>query len=409
MKLSAQQSLREEIERLKSKLEEPQQTLEAIRHGRVDAFVIEDEVRQRVYTLKDLDPPYRLIVEEMREGAAALGSDSTLVYCNAQFERLSGRSRNDMLGRPFRFLLDRDQRPTFDAFFALLAGGGARSELVLHGVEGEVPVQVSGSRLVDNDEILYVLILTDIRERRHREEMRAAKEAAEQANRAKDEFLATVSHEVRAPITSILGWIRMMQMNLVDPENHASALEKIAASTMALSKLVDDILDVSRLNSGKLSLQMERIDDLSRVVHSVCEALSPAVAEKNIYVKETLSTEPLPVYGDADRLRQVFSNILSNALKFTPSNGHVSVSVERAGSNVRVAVEDTGEGIAPEFLPHVFERFQQGKKADSRRYGGLGLGLFIVKQLVEEHRGRVDVQSRGAGYGTTVIVELPGA
>jgi signal transduction histidine kinase/ActR/RegA family two-component response regulator len=232
-------------------------------------------------------------------------------------------------------------------------------------------------------------------------------EAAESANRLKDEFLATVSHELRTPLNAVLGWARMLTSRQLSRERAAHASETIERNASALAQIIDDLLDVSRIVAGTLRLVHFPVD-LAATAQAALDDVRPLAAAKNIQLQfspDASSTEV--VSGDAGRLQQVFVNLLSNAIKFTPENGRVHVSIKRAGSNLEVAVEDTGEGISPDFLPHVFDRFRQADSGTTRRQTGLGLGLAIVRQLVELHGGTVRADSSGPGKGATFTVRLP--
>ncbi len=226
------------------------------------------------------------------------------------------------------------------------------------------------------------------------------------ANRLKDEFLATVSHELRTPLTAILGWATMLRGNKFDEATAASALETIERNARAQSQLIEDLMDVSRIITGKLRLDVRPVD-LASVVEAAVEAVRPAAEAKGIRLQRVLDTYAGPVPGDPVRLQQVVWNLLSNAIKFTPKGGRVQVRLERVNSHVEIVVSDTGPGISPDFLPHAFERFRQADAAITRKHGGLGLGLAIVRHLVELHGGAVSVESGGEGQGATFSVQLP--
>lgn len=233
-----------------------------------------------------------------------------------------------------------------------------------------------------------------------------ARQIAEQANKIKDEFLATVSHELRTPLNAILGWSNILRGGKMDGETSARALETIERNARFQAQLIDDLLDISRIITGKLRLEIQKIE-LSTVIEAAVDAVRPAADAKNIRLQTLLDSEVGFISGDANRLQQVIWNLLSNAVKFTPKAGRVQVRLERINSHVEITVSDTGEGIAPEFLPFVFDRFRQADQTSTRRQGGLGLGLSIVRQLVEMHGGTVDVQSAGEGKGTSFNVNLP--
>ena len=236
---------------------------------------------------------------------------------------------------------------------------------------------------------------------------RAARTAAERASLLKDEFLATLSHELRSPLNGILGWSQIMQKDKANTEIITQGLEVIERSARAQAEIIEDLLDMSRIVSGKVRLDVQRID-LSSVVQAAVETARPAAEAKGVRLQTVI--DPLNgvwVSGDVNRLQQVLWNLLSNAVKFTPKGGRVQVLLERINSQLEISVIDTGEGIKPEFLPYVFDRFRQADASTTRRHGGLGLGLSIVRQLVELHGGSVAVKSNGLGHGSTFIVSLP--
>jgi PAS domain S-box-containing protein len=229
---------------------------------------------------------------------------------------------------------------------------------------------------------------------------------AEEASRTKDEFLATVSHELRTPLTSILGWTRMLVNGQVPQENQQRVFEIVDRNAQSQAQLVEDLLDISRIITGKLRVDFTAVD-LQGVVTAAVEAVRPSAEAKGIRVKSIFSSGAGPVAGDADRLHQVVWNLLSNAVKFTPRKGSVQIELRRVDSQVELHVIDNGIGIAPEFLPHVFDRFSQADSSITRSRGGLGMGLAIVKSLVELHGGVVSVASDGEGKGAVFTVKLP--
>ena len=235
---------------------------------------------------------------------------------------------------------------------------------------------------------------------------REAREEAERADRLKDEFLATLSHELRTPLTSVLGWATLIRSGEIDEANFAVALETIERNARLQARLIDDLLDVSRIITGNLHLELRPID-LAPVVEAARDAVRPAADAKEIQLQTILDDSPCVIKGDSNRLRQVVWNLLLNAIKFTPRSGSVTATLRCAGSSVVLTVRDTGEGIDAAFLPHVFDRFRQAEGSISRRQGGLGLGLAVVRHLVELHGGNVMAESGGKGMGATFTVELP--
>jgi signal transduction histidine kinase len=234
----------------------------------------------------------------------------------------------------------------------------------------------------------------------------AARRHAEEANRIKDEFLATLSHELRTPLNAILGWVQVLRTGKLDEAASSRALETIERNARAQAQLIADLLDVSRIITGKLRLDFKPVE-LPRIIDAVLESVRPAADAKDLQLVVSLKPLGSPVLGDSDRLQQVIWNLLSNAIKFTPRGGGVEVRVREERPNAVLQVSDTGVGISPDFLPYVFDRFRQADGALTRTHGGLGLGLSIVRHLVELHGGTAEVESEGEGRGTTFTVRFP--
>ncbi|HEX2641684.1 MAG TPA: response regulator [Thermoanaerobaculia bacterium] len=237
-------------------------------------------------------------------------------------------------------------------------------------------------------------------------ELSRAMREAEEANRMKDEFLATLSHELRTPLSAMLGWAQMLRTGRLDEATTSRALETIERNARAQSQLISDLLDVSRIITGKLRLDLRTLE-LPSVIEAALDSIRPAAEAKGVRLEVGLDRLISPILGDADRLQQVIWNLLSNAVKFTPKGGRVEVRVVNTGEHLEVRVSDTGLGIRPDFLPYVFDRFRQAESASTRSHGGLGLGLSIVRHLVELHGGLVEVESAGEGQGSTFRVRLP--
>jgi signal transduction histidine kinase/CheY-like chemotaxis protein len=239
-----------------------------------------------------------------------------------------------------------------------------------------------------------------------RSDLERALRTAEAASRAKDDFLATVSHELRTPLTPILGFARMLRSGQLDANGMERALASIERNAELQSHLIEDILDFARIIAGKLRLEVQPVDP-AVVVEAAVDVVRPTALAKNVRLQVVLDPGAGPVSGDASRLQQVVWNLLTNAIKFTPKGGRIQVRVERINSHVEITISDTGEGISPDFLPYVFDRFRQADNSISRRHGGLGLGLSIVRQLVEMHGGQIDAASGGLDEGSTFTVKLP--
>ena len=222
----------------------------------------------------------------------------------------------------------------------------------------------------------------------------------------KDEFLATISHELRNPLNAIMGWAHMMRLGKLTPANVERAVETIYRNAKSQSQLVADLLDVSRIITGKLRLDVRTVD-LIYIVNAAIDSIRPAAEAKGIRLQTMLDPAAGPISGDADRLQQIVWNLLTNAVKFTPKGGRIQVKVQRVDSHVEIVVSDSGVGISKEFLPYVFDRFRQADASTTRIHGGLGLGLSIVHQLVDLHGGTVSVYSDGEGQGATFTISLP--
>jgi signal transduction histidine kinase/ActR/RegA family two-component response regulator len=233
-----------------------------------------------------------------------------------------------------------------------------------------------------------------------------ARREAEAANRVKDEFLATLSHELRTPMTAILGWSHLLADIELDDHQRSHAIEAIGRNARVQVQLINDLLDMSRIITGKLKVETRPIK-LQSVIAAAIDSVRPAADAKAIQICMLLEPDSGIVQGDPDRLQQVVWNLLSNAIKFTPSGGQVTVRLANIAACAQLTVSDTGQGIKPEFLPYVFDRFRQADSSDRRTHGGLGLGLAIVRHLVELHGGTVHAQSQGEGLGTTMQVRLP--
>jgi CheY-like chemotaxis protein len=233
-----------------------------------------------------------------------------------------------------------------------------------------------------------------------------AREAAEESNRLKDEFLATVSHELRTPLTAILGWSRLLEEGSLDDQVANQAIESIRRNAKAQTRIVDDILDVSRIITGNLLFDLHPVE-LAPVIEAAINAVRPTADAKGVGLEAEFDSAPLVVSGDANRLQQVIWNLISNAVKFTEKGGCVSLGLRPVNSSVEIKVADTGQGISPEFLPFVFDRFRQADSTSTRQHGGLGLGLAIARHLVEIHGGTIRAESPGNGGGATFTLKLP--
>lgn len=292
---------------------------------------------------------------------------------------------------------------------------------ILELADGRVFERFSKIQFVDERNVGRVWSFSDVTERRRAEETaqqaaeerkqlleseRAARAEAERASAMKDDFLATLSHELRTPLSAILGWAQVLRLRSMSEAELHRGLETIERNARVQTQLIEDLLDMSRITSGKLRLDIQAVEPV-QFIEAAIETVRPAAEAKGIRLEKLLDPVAGPISGDPNRLQQVMWNLLSNAIKFTPKNGKVQVLLERVSSHIEISVADTGIGIKPEFLPHVFERFRQADASTTRTFGGLGLGLSIVKRLVELHGGTVRVKSAGDARGATFTVHLP--
>lgn len=245
------------------------------------------------------------------------------------------------------------------------------------------------------------------REREARRRAESLRQEVERANRSRDDFLALLAHELRSPLNAILGWVRMLRTGISDKEQAAKALEVIERNAESQNRLIEDIFDASRISSGKLHINEQTVS-LNETISSAVESIRPTANAKNISLEIALdAAESANVMGDPDRLRQIVANLLSNAVKFTPKGGRIIVSLECSDSMACLVIEDNGQGIGAELLPHVFDRYAQANKDSTRGKAGLGLGLPLVRKLVERHGGKITAESAGEGRGATFTVKLP--
>ena len=359
------------------------------------------------------------LVESSDDAIVSKDLHGTIMSWNKAAERIFGYTAEEAISRPITMLLPADRFQEEATILATLVRGERIDHFETERIRRDgrrIAVSLSVSPIKDRTGRIVggAKIARDITRRKQLEQEREqalererhARELAERANRAKDAFLATVSHELRSPLSPILAWARMLRTKTLDGQNSTRAVEVIERAALAQAKLIDDLLDVSRIANGKLRLEVRPVD-LGAVVEEAIEIVRPAADAKGIRLEKVLDTETGMIVGDPTRLQQVMWNLLSNAVKFTPKNGRVQITLERVNSHVEIAVSDTGQGMSAEFLPQVFERFQQAETGSARSHGGLGLGLAIVRHIVELHGGSVFVESAGVGEGSTFTVKLP--
>jgi PAS domain S-box-containing protein len=392
----------DELADLRARLDEAESTLDAIRAGLVDALVVHGPDGDQVYTMRSADYPYRLLVEHMQEGAVTVSEDGTILFANPRFAAMVGRPRDAVVNTALGAYV----ALPYGTLAALLAGGETRTEAELVAADGSVlPVSLAAAPVAVDDTRSVGVVITDLSWQKRTEALKRAHDVAAAANQAKDDFLAILSHELRSPLSAILTWARMLRLGRLDDGRTATALETIERSARLQVRLIEDLLDVSRIVSGKLGLE-RGVVELRDVVTASVESARGAAQARRIAVDTTLAAPYAVVRGDAARLEQIVDNLLSNAIKFTPEGGRIAVRLETAGSVARLTVTDSGPGIPAAFLPHMFDRFRQADTSSTRRHGGLGLGLAIARHLVDMHGGAIAAENRPQG-GAVFSVELP--
>jgi PAS domain S-box-containing protein len=355
----------------------------------------------------------------MLVGVAECDADGRFVLVNQRFCDITGYTEADLLKmsrRDITYLGDL-LRITELHRRRVEAGESFVTEIRYRRKDGSevwVNSNVSPIHGAGNEVVGSVTVVIDVTDRKRAESEReqllkkekAARAEAEAANRSKDEFLAVVSHELRNPLNAILGYTQLLELGKMDALEVRNTAEIIERNGRIQLQLIEDLLDTARIISGKLKLEVQPVS-LNRVVTEALDAIRPAAQAKGIELQSDLEPLSGQITGDPDRLQQVVWNLLSNAIKFTPQSGRVELRMENAGHHVRITVKDTGKGIEPEFLPFCFDRFRQSDSSSARRFGGLGLGLSLVKQLVELHGGTIEATSDGPGRGATLTVTLP--
>jgi PAS domain S-box-containing protein len=393
-------TLRALLAELRSRLKEPEEIIRAIRHGEVDALVVSEPRGERIYSLRTPDILYRGMIEQMQDGAAALDASGSIVYCNGHFAHLMGCERDALLGASIFTFVPYDSRAFFEALQDGAVTTTSRSELLLRARTGAlVPVLASMNRIeLDGGEV-FCLIATDLTGQKREEELMAE-------SRRKDVFLAMLAHELRNPIAPIRNAAHLLRLGVPDEARVRWAREVIDRQVTHMSRLIDDLLDVSRITRGTIRLDLEVVDVAAVLARSV-ETVQPLIEARHHELTVDAPPGSLLIRADLTRVSQAISNLLNNAAKFTPDGGRIRLAVERQGDWVRIAVRDSGMGIPADVLPRIFDLFTQADSTPGRSQGGLGIGLTLVRTLIEMHGGSVEAHSAGPGRGSELVVRLP--
>jgi signal transduction histidine kinase/ActR/RegA family two-component response regulator len=387
----------EQIRSLTERLEEAEETLRAVRSGEIDAFIVQGPRGEQIYALRSAEQPYRNLVEDMLEGAAILTTDGDIAYCNKRFAELVAVPLEEAVGGSMERFINNVDRP---AYRALLAAGSGKRRTKLTTADGRtVDVFISFTSSVCDDVERRNLIITDLSELL---DAQSGRDRAEQQSQAKDEFMAMLAHELRNPLSAITAAVQVLEASKAHEGAASRARFIIGRQVQHLSRLVDDLLDVGRVVTGKIALDRRAIDfsDLVRRTAAV-------FAERESQHQFEVATTPVWIEGDAVRIEQIVSNIVGNAVKYTPAGGTITVSLNVEADEAVLRVQDNGFGITSELLPRIFDLFVQGERTLDRAQGGLGIGLTLVRRLVNLHSGTVSVSSEGPNCGSLFEVRLP--
>ena len=400
---------REALEELRARLRAAQEALDSVR-GEVDAIVVEGSAGTQIYTVVNADQPYRTIVEEMQQGALVLTPAGDIFYCNRGFENMVRMRLDEVVGLPISGFVAVADEPNLEK---LLAAGAGTLETVLRASDGiAVPAYITAGRFGGTPTHIC-LVVTDLTEQKRQAAQEAlfakegaARAEAEAANRAKDQFLNMLSHELRNPLGVILNGVEVLEQTGSTEPGSVRVREIIRRQAHHLGRLLDDLLDVARVGQGKIDLRRTAMD-LADVVSTACEDHRSRIERGGLSLTVSLPPGIVGVDGDRTRLVQTIGNLLDNARKWTGPGGHVSVSLEQVGPVAELRVRDTGIGIEPQTLGRIFDLFWQAQSSPGRTTGGLGIGLTLVRRLVEMHGGTVEALSEGPGRGSEFIVRLP--
>jgi len=392
---------------LRARLVEAEETIRAIQQGAVDAFVLEELGRHRVYTLEGADRPYRMFVEEMQQGVATLHRDGTVFYANRKLAEMLDIPHDALVGQPLADFVVPDDRAAYETLFQQGRAKSGRGEVRLRREGGTIPAHLVFNALPVDEGALIGVFVTDLTSQKQHEALAAAQDALRDADRRKNEFLAMLSHELRGPLAPLGNMLEIMKRAEGNKELIQQARGTMERQLGQLVRLVDDLLDISRITTNKLELRKERIE-LGPLVTRVVDSSRAWSAGPEHEVTIDLPDEPVWLEADPARLTQVVHNLFNNACKYTEPTGRIDVRVRRDGTgHVLVSISDTGMGIPPDRLGSIFDAFMQVDRSPDRTQGGLGVGLTLVKRLVEMHGGNVIARSEGLGHGSEFVVRLP--
>lgn len=408
-----------ENQQLRARLEEAEDLIRAINSGSVDAFLVQKGAEDQVLVLDGVDKPYRLLIERMAQAAVTLTEDGTIIYANRRLSDLLGESTAVLVGAELADYLQVADRPAFRKILAE-TDGDAEMDASMRGPSGAlIPVHLAAATLLQPPRILS-LVITDLREQKRQEserlahiEEQAARRVAEsaaeslrEADRRKDEFLAMLAHELRSPLAPIRNGLEILDRLSSQDPTIVKTRTIMTRQVESLVRLVDDLLDASRVSQGKIELKRERMDLRTSVTRAL-ESAQGFIEKRQQKLEVALPDQPIYLNGDTIRLAQAVINLLSNASKFTPAGGEITLTVRREGDQASIVVRDTGMGIRPDMLSRIFELFAQVNASMGRTEGGLGIGLTLSRRLIELHGGTLEGASEGVNKGSQFTIRLP--
>jgi PAS domain S-box-containing protein len=397
----------EELHQLQENLREAQETLDAIRSGDVDAVIVNGENGEQIYSLTSAEQPYRVYIERMQEGAVTVSTDGIILYCNRRFAEMLRRSLERVIGTPLQDCLPREAWLRVADVFDGAGGEVVKCETTLRREsDSGLPVHLTASRLSPGDASTMCLVVTDLTAQKENADLKVAKEIAERASAAKDDFLAALSHELRTPLTPALLAAAALEKDVGLPESARSDLALIRRNVELEARLIDDLLDLTLITHGRLVLQDSDVN-VHTSLHRAIETCQDEARRKRLTLQIELGARQTHVRGDPVRIQQVCWNILRNAVKFTSERGSVTITTGNDEANVWIRFHDTGIGFMPDQANRIFEPFETGGRHVTRQFGGLGLGLAISRSVMEAHRGALTAQSPGPNQGATFTLTFP--
>jgi len=390
--------LNDEIADLKEQLGEAHDIIEAIRKGEVDAFIVKEEDKHELYTLKSADKTYRIFIERMNEGAVTLNSDNMIMYCNSSFANFVQIPLKNVIGKPFNdFIPETYQSTVAELIKKAWTKKESKAEIVFSGKDKSLPVLLSVNTIEIDSGTALSIIITDLTLQKETQEQKKAMEQ-------KDEFISIASHELKTPVTSIKGYVQILKYTFKQENNNNAVelLSKADAQLNKLSNLINDLLDVKKMENGQLQYH-EELFDFNELVNETIEEIARVLPLHPISIE---FDKTCTVFGDRNKIGQVITNLIDNAGKYSPAGSPILIKTEKDKNNIRLSVKDHGMGIPVDQQNKVFERFFRVNGEKENTYAGLGLGLYISAEIIKRHKGKIAVESEEM-HGAVFYFELP--